>query len=49
MTKKLTDSKELRIERPPRIMLSATESLKRTKTFDERRERFIAGVRKSES
>ena len=45
----LEDLKELKIERPPRIKLSAKESLKRTKEFDKRKESFIAVVRKSKS
>ena len=44
MAKKSKDLKELKIERPPRIKLSAKESLKRTKEFDKRKERFIAAV-----
>jgi hypothetical protein len=38
------DLKELKIERPPKIKLSPKESLKRTKEFDKRKERFIAAV-----
>lgn len=49
MAKRLKDLKELRIERPPRIKLSAKESLKRTQEFDKRKERFIAAIRKSKS
>ena len=47
MARRLKDLKELKIERPPRLKLSAKESLKRTKEFDKRREQFIATVRKS--
>ncbi len=47
MAKRLKDLKELKIERPPRIKLSAEESLKRTQEFDKRKEQFIAAVRKS--
>lgn len=37
---------KLKIERPPRLKLSAEEALKRTEEFDERKERFIAAVRR---
>ena len=37
--------KDLKINRPLRLKLSTEESLKRTKDFDKRRERFIAAVR----
>jgi len=47
MARRLKELKELKIERPPRIKLSAKESLKRTKEFDKRKEKFIAAVRKS--
>jgi hypothetical protein len=46
MAKRLRDLKEVKIERPPRQKLSAEESLKRTREFDKRREKFIASVRK---
>jgi hypothetical protein len=49
MAKRLKDLKELKIERPPRVKLSAKESLKRTQEFDKRKERFIAAIRKSKS
>ncbi len=47
MAKRLKDLKELKIERPPRVKLSAKESLKRTQEFDKRKERLIAAIRKS--
>ena len=47
MAKRLKDIKEIRIERPARAKLSATESLKRTQEFDKRRDKFIASIRKS--
>lgn len=47
MAKRLRDLKELKIERPPKVKLSAKESLKRTQEFNKRKERFIAAVRKS--
>jgi hypothetical protein len=46
MAKRLKDVKELKVERPPRVKLSAKESLKRTQEFDKRREQFVASVRK---
>ena len=47
MAKRLKDLKELKIERPPRVKLSAKESLKRTQAFEKRKERLIASIRKS--
>jgi hypothetical protein len=49
MARRLKDIKEVKIERPPRIKLSAKESLKRTQEFDKRKEQFIATVRKGKS
>ena len=49
MAKRLKDLKELKIERPPKVKLSAKESLKRTQEFDKRKERFIAAIRKNKS
>jgi hypothetical protein len=49
MAKRLKDLKELKIERPPRVKLSAKESLKRTQDFDKRKEQFIATIRKGKS
>ena len=46
MARRLKDIKEIKIERPARAKLSAEESLKRTKEFDKRKERFIASIRK---
>ena len=45
MTKKAKVVKEVKIERPERAKLSAEESLKRMKEFDNRKEKFIATVR----
>jgi hypothetical protein len=39
------DLKEVKIKRPPRVKLSAKESLKRTQEFDKRSEQFVAAVR----
>ena len=47
MARRLKDLKEPKIERPPRLKLSAKESLKRTREFDKRKERFVAAIRKS--
>jgi len=49
MARRLKDLKEVKIERPPRIKLSAKESLKRTSEFDKRKEQFVATVRKGKS
>jgi hypothetical protein len=49
MAKRLKDLKELKIERPPRVKLSAKESLKRTQDFDKRKEQFIASIRKGKN
>ncbi len=49
MTRRLKDLSEMKIERPRRLKLSAKESLKRTKEFDKRKERFIAAIRKSKN
>ena len=45
MTKKAKVVKEIKIERPERMKLSAEESLKRMKDFDKRKEKFIATIR----
>jgi hypothetical protein len=49
MARRLNDMKEVKIERPPRVKLSAKESLKRTQEFEKRKEQFIATVRKGKS
>lgn len=49
MAKRLKDLKEVKIERPPRLKLSAKEALKRTQEFDKRKEQFIATIRKGKS
>jgi hypothetical protein len=49
MARRLKDLKEVKIERPPRLRLSAKESLKRTQEFDKRKEQVIASVRKGKS
>ncbi len=45
----MKDLKDVKIERPPRLKLSAKESLKRTQEFEKRKEQFIASVRKGKS
>jgi len=45
MKQKLKSVKEIKIERPEPTKLSAEESIKRTKEFDKRKEKFIATVR----
>jgi|GEM_PF-795221 len=49
MARRLKDLKEGKIERPPRIKLSAKESLKRTQEFEKRKEKFVAAIRKGTS
>ena len=49
MTKKVNVVKEIKIERPERMKLSADESIKRTKDFDKRKEKFIATVRQGKN
>jgi len=49
MARRLKDLNEVKIERSPRIRLSAKESLKRTQEFGKRKDRFIAAVRKGKS
>jgi F0F1-type ATP synthase epsilon subunit len=49
MTKKAKIIKEIKIERPERMKLSAEESLKRTKEFDKRKEKFIATIRQGKN
>jgi len=48
-TKQLNGVQEHKIERPKRAKLSEEETLKRMEVFDERREAFIASIRKSKS
>ncbi len=49
MTKKAKVIKEVKIERPESAKLSAEESIKRTKEFDKRKEKFIATIRQSKN
>lgn len=46
MAESLKDMKNVKTERPPRVRLSAEESLKRTKDFEKRKQQFVATVRK---
>jgi len=41
--------KEVKIERPEPAKLSAAESIKRTKEFDKRKEKFIASIRQGKN
>ena len=47
--KQQQDVQQLEIKRPKRAKLSEEETLKRMESFDERKEEFIATVRKSKS
>jgi len=40
---------EMKIERPPRAVVTKKEALKRMKEFSNRKEKFIAAVRTSKS
>jgi hypothetical protein len=46
MAKQKKQPKADKQARPPRVRLSAAESLKRTREFAQRKEQFIASVRK---
>ena len=43
------DPQALKVERPKRAKLSEEETLKRMESFDERKEQFVASVRKGKS
>jgi hypothetical protein len=47
--KKLKAVKEVRVERPPRALVSEKEALKRMKEFSKRKERFLATARAGKS
>ena len=47
MSRKLKEVKEIRVERPEKAKITAEESLKRMEEFANRKEKFIATVRKS--
>ena len=47
--KKLKAVKELKVERPPRAVVSEREALKRMKEFSKRKEQFLATARTSKS
>jgi hypothetical protein len=49
MAKKRKEIEERQIERPERAQLSAEESLKRMKEFAQRKEQFVAAVRKGKN
>jgi hypothetical protein len=47
--KNLKAVKETKIKRPPRAKLSEKEVIKRMEAFDERKEKFLAVIRKSKN
>ena len=47
--KKLKAVKELKVERPPRAVVSEREALKRMKDFSKRKEQFLATARTGKS
>ena len=49
LRKRYQDLKEVPSRRPPRKKLTASESLKRTRDFDKRKEQFIASLRKGKN
>jgi hypothetical protein len=49
MARKRKEIKEWQVERPERAQLSAEESLKRMQDFAQRKERFVAAVRKGKN
>lgn len=46
--KEVQEVQEIKVQRPKRLKLSAEESLKRMEAFPERKEQFIAAIRKSQ-
>jgi hypothetical protein len=49
MAKQKKQGQDVQQGRPPRARLSAAESLKRTRAFAQRKEQFIASVRKGKN
>ena len=49
MKRKLKVVKEVKIERPEPAKLTAEESIKRTKEYDKRKEKFIATARQGKN
>lgn len=47
--KKLKAIKDLKVERPPRAVVSEKEALKRMKEFSKRKEQFLATARTGKS
>ncbi|MCI0486593.1 MAG: hypothetical protein L0229_08330 [Blastocatellia bacterium] len=47
--KKLKEVEEIKVERPPRAVVSEKEALKRMKEFSKRKERFLATARTGKS
>jgi len=46
MAEKIEEVEEIKIQRPERAKLTAEESLKRIEEFPQRKEQFVAAVRK---
>jgi hypothetical protein len=49
LMKKSKTSKQIKVERPPRVTVSKEEALKRMKAFAQRKERFLATARANKS
>ncbi|MBI3911248.1 MAG: hypothetical protein HY320_09980 [Armatimonadetes bacterium] len=49
MTKGLKEAQQMKVERPKRAKLTEEETLKRMEAFDERKEKFVASVRKGKN
>ena len=46
MAKAVKELRKLKVERPKRVILTEEETLKRMESFDERKDKFVASVRK---
>jgi hypothetical protein len=49
LMKKFKATKEIKVQRPPRVAVSEKEALKRIKVFSKRKERFLATARTGKS
>jgi len=47
--KKLKVTKDIKVQRPPRVVVSEKEAVKRMKEFSKRKERFLATARTGKS
>lgn len=47
--KRLKTIKEIKVERPPRVVVSEKEALKRMKEFSKRKEQFLVTARTGKS